>query len=958
MTRQIGAAARQYQTWVVAFLRALGKPSVTVAVTATAVSAEWLFPLHHGIVVALLITNLASILIPIAVGLNHTPALECFAVAPYPPIALVFPSRGHLFVAFTVCVIGPLVGGLIRVIPAYIALYLASCAASALYLSVRAAGRSASASLTVAYARLSTNALAQWTLMHACYGILLVWPIVACRPMRYPPLAAHLISCVERTTNSADAPWPCGLLANGMCGNTRNISTRAEMTALAGNGLSAKCFLLSAEHLHFILLALLLTGSLTHTCVWRPSHRIRSAVVDLSSVVVAHVLFTACAWWEILSHRLPDIPWRQRGWSLFVLATLWLAIHWLISRLNAPEVSDNRDNLRARELGCMTHKTVFASLCVVAYGVMVLWHDPGKQKAGRIMIDEAHSQWEKADLPMETSFYGVKTVYNYSYLKEFLQKHSSSVTLNYDPITYDALKNVDVLILKTPTAPYGQAEVDTIERFVQSGGGLWLIGDHTNIFGINTYLNQVSGRWQLYLHADAVCPLHDLYQECVSIHNVKPYHECGHRKHETLFSRRYLNHPIIGHNIPYMAVLTSCTVSAPLWCEYVSVSRGTFVDHARFGGNTFFGNLEPDPDERYGCVLQDVALRTGKGRVAVWSDSTLFSNFAMCMSGVPQLALGYVNWLNRSNIIHPLVVRVLLLLIPCTLALSLAFRWIRLLDAIVGVCCGATVIALLVPFVDFVNSWHYAIDDYRAGYQTVCFDQQYSRLDLPNKDHVHQGRDSTVFESFYVLMQRAHLMPLSTDRLREGVTSDSLVIVDPRKAIEQSDVAALEGFLGRGGTLIVMLSGAREPRVAPTAAAASLNGLLTRLAIGARFNVLAKPKPLDLYGELIGPTVATDYAVGATVALSSSGGVVLMHASNGVPVIVFVPSRKGRVILCSVAELYNNVTLGEPGHVPSARQAVLLQSALRLANGLGGSINNDKLAAPWRQLVNASTIGE
>jgi hypothetical protein len=59
--------------------------------------------------------------------------------------------------------------------------------------------------------------------------------------------------------------------------------------------------------------------------------------------------------------------------------------------------------------------------------------------------------------------------------------------------------------------------------------------------------------------------------------------------------------------------------------------------------------MEYDADEKYGCIPQAVAKKSGRGRVAVWSDSTLFSNFAMCMSGVPQIALGYVNWLNRRN---------------------------------------------------------------------------------------------------------------------------------------------------------------------------------------------------------------------------------------------------------------------------------------------------------------------
>lgn len=63
---------------------------------------------------------------------------------------------------------------------------------------------------------------------------------------------------------------------------------------------------------------------------------------------------------------------------------------------------------------------------------------------------------------------------------------------------------MDVLVFKTPTEPFTDEEVSTIERFVDQGGGLFLIGDHTNLFGMSTYLNKVAAPFRLAFRSDDV----------------------------------------------------------------------------------------------------------------------------------------------------------------------------------------------------------------------------------------------------------------------------------------------------------------------------------------------------------------------------------------------------------------------------------------------------------------------
>ena len=58
--------------------------------------------------------------------------------------------------------------------------------------------------------------------------------------------------------------------------------------------------------------------------------------------------------------------------------------------------------------------------------------------------------------------------------------YEMSRLLENDKIDDETLAKCDVLVIKTPTQRYSPAEVDAVVRFVERGGGLLLIGDHTN----------------------------------------------------------------------------------------------------------------------------------------------------------------------------------------------------------------------------------------------------------------------------------------------------------------------------------------------------------------------------------------------------------------------------------------------------------------------------------------------
>ena len=56
------------------------------------------------------------------------------------------------------------------------------------------------------------------------------------------------------------------------------------------------------------------------------------------------------------------------------------------------------------------------------------------------------------------------------------------------------ISDVDVLVLKVPSGPYSPGETDAVRAFVERGGGLLLLGEHTSVYGSGVYLNQLAER--------------------------------------------------------------------------------------------------------------------------------------------------------------------------------------------------------------------------------------------------------------------------------------------------------------------------------------------------------------------------------------------------------------------------------------------------------------------------------
>ena len=319
---------------------------------------------------------------------------------------------------------------------------------------------------------------------------------------------------------------------------------------------------------------------------------------------------------------------------LWLAGPVLLAWRWTGEDLPAPKaaVAATTDVLDRRRCGA----AALAAAAAVAFTFGIFWDPVGVRKEGRLMVDEAHGTmkdgklvtWEPTGRPMDTTWYGHLSGYNYACIYDYLSRfyRTSRIT---EPITDALLKKCDVLMIKTPTGPFRDEEIAAIRRWVDRGGGLFLIGEHTNVFGTGQYLNDIARHYGFTFRYDCLFGIDSVFEE--------------------YFVPGLAAHPVLAH-MPPMDFAVSCSI-APGASDGRAVIVGTGLKNimADYHASNFYPQVEDRADSRWGAFVQAWAVRSGKGRVLAFTDSTIWSNFSAFEPGKIELLMGSVEWLNHRN---------------------------------------------------------------------------------------------------------------------------------------------------------------------------------------------------------------------------------------------------------------------------------------------------------------------
>jgi hypothetical protein len=153
--------------------------------------------------------------------------------------------------------------------------------------------------------------------------------------------------------------------------------------------------------------------------------------------------------------------------------------------------NDLTNAIQAR-IGALTKGILYASfvLLLVSLSPIDLL---GQQKDGHIAYDGFHHKLDSAFFENDSQ--------THSTLR-YLDDVGYSATILNRTITPQSLTGVSILIIETPEERYSSQEIEAITDFVTNGGGLFVLGDHTNIYDCYLNLNPILHEFGLHLNFD------------------------------------------------------------------------------------------------------------------------------------------------------------------------------------------------------------------------------------------------------------------------------------------------------------------------------------------------------------------------------------------------------------------------------------------------------------------------
>jgi hypothetical protein len=477
-----------------------------------------------------------------------------------------------------------------------------------------------------------------------------------------------------------------------------------------------------------------------------------------------------------------DIFWKP----LYMLISFFPFVLLLIKTVPLKDAKISNECLKNLEIN---RKHILAMIMIFIFIFSMsgsfMFQDPGTKKSGMILIDEYHSDWEDTTRELDKEWYGMLSTYNYYSWAEWLNYYYY-VEKNNNTLTSTILEDYDILILKCPTNSYSNEEIWSIVQFVEKGGGLYLIGDHTDVFGMNTFLNQVSENFGIRFKTDAT---YELGTGMMSVYK----------------SDNSYKHPIV-QNVEQFDFMTSCTLQAPLNSENVIVGNRLIGEPGTYSTENFFRESVASPESEYGLLLQVAAIKYGKGRVVAFTDSTVFSSFSMFSDGYKSFNFGVIEYLNRVNLfsyLNTILFGIAMIFLIFSFYLLRNERKIMIffLLLLIGLLSFSTATVAFLR----MNEVNYPLPSARTDYIKVCFEQEYSDFNVSLKPSIGLYNEKDNFGTFFVWTQRVGCIPSLEKTLDYAVKlGDIIVIINPIKSFETEDIETITDFVEDGGKILVM----------------------------------------------------------------------------------------------------------------------------------------------------------
>jgi hypothetical protein len=588
-------------------------------------------------------------------------------------------------------------------------------------------------------------------------------------------------------------------------------------------------FLPNPSNLGLVYLLMFATGNLSLLFITKESKKaFKIHLVSLVSLVI-YLLLRVVLLVTLFSNQEVGIS----GVSWYYLAYFWHPIAGIITFLpwiflqhlllkKETLILYNLKNLCTKETVLAHLKpALYLALSMVFLLVTIFWIPSGKLKDGRVLFEEYYSDWSKSTRPIDDQWYSSASTYNYYTLRTYLNSYYD-VTVNESPLENVDLDKYDVVILKIPTKPYPKKVIEKVVNYVRNGGGLWVIGDHTNVFGSTSYLNPLLEPFGMQLRYDGV------YQN-------------EHGRFNSLFRGNIINHPII-HKVPVFLFATPCSLQVNNPAMRIVIPGLTTKSYVlSYANDNFFSDTKPDLNIHFGANTLLAAGNYGRGRIAVFTDSTVFSNFLINLPGKTEMALSTISWLNHRPATQG--IKLVIIFLGAFFLFMFVYTFKKLKEKknlFLPATIGLVMLLLAIQMSNISNKLSFKMPEEIRPATKAAFLAQYSSIYLPFADW--RIGDPSDYNTFFIWGQRAGICNKYHLRLEDALkTSQALFMILPKNRFTSKDLGKLDNYLKEGGKIILLDHGGDG---------SSANDFLGNYGIWLSYEEDGKGEILDLNTEI------------------------------------------------------------------------------------------------------------
>ncbi len=357
----------------------------------------------------------------------------------------------------------------------------------------------------------------------------------------------------------------------------------------------------------------------------RKAGTIAGILMVVAGLRMVLVILLANGLFEFVGYETEELPWRlfmDEAAGVWLYLLLLPAAGALIGRL-LPAPAWPATPARLARVPALA-----ALAAMLALAFAVCWQPAGTPKAGKLVISSYHSQWSRSDRPYDRDWYGADSGYNYACLKRLFETFYQ-VADAAGPLTHADLEGASTLVVYDPDRRFTKDEIELVQGFVRGGGGLLVIGDHTNVFGSASHLNELCGEFGFQFRDDVLFDLDEDFHQMID----PPVPRSG-----------------FWHGMSFFKLRGPASIRpTSVWTRPVYQVGHSKSVRAIYSVNNFYPPPHDDPKMKSGTFCVSAASRCGKGRVAAWADSTVFSNFEIFYPGKYEYLLNVVHWLNHQE---------------------------------------------------------------------------------------------------------------------------------------------------------------------------------------------------------------------------------------------------------------------------------------------------------------------